>query len=79
VDISKQQQSSDWGAERLTRAQIEYAASDVLYLHKLREVLNERLSREGRMEMAQACFDFLPMRAELDLAGWADIDIFAHS
>ena len=79
VDISKQQQSSDWGAERLTKAQIEYAASDVLYLHKLREVLNERLSREGRMEMAQACFDFLPMRAELDLAGWADIDIFAHS
>jgi len=79
VDISKQQQSSDWGAERLTRAQIEYAASDVLYLHKLREVLNERLSREGRMEMAQACFDFLPMRAELDLAGWPDIDIFAHS
>lgn len=79
VDISKQQQSSDWGADRLTRAQIEYAASDVLYLHKLREVLNERLEREGRMEMAQACFDFLPMRAELDLAGWPETDIFAHS
>ena len=79
VDISKQQQSSDWGAERLTRAQVEYAASDVLYLHKLREVLNERLVREGRMEMAQACFDFLPMRAELDLAGWPETDIFAHS
>jgi len=79
VDISKQQQSSDWGADRLTRAQVEYAASDVLYLHKLREVLNERLVREGRMEMAQACFDFLPMRAELDLAGWPETDIFAHS
>jgi len=79
VDISKQQQSSDWGADRLTKAQVEYAASDVLYLHKLREVLNERLLREGRMEMAQACFDFLPMRAELDLAGWPEIDIFAHS
>jgi len=79
VDISKQQQSSDWGADRLTRAQVEYAASDVLYLHKLREVLNERLVREGRMEMAKACFDFLPMRAELDLAGWPETDIFAHS
>ena len=79
VDISKQQQSSDWGAEKLTKAQIDYAASDVLYLHRLRDVLNGRLVREGRMEMAQACFDFLPMRAKLDLAGWPDSDIFAHS
>ena len=79
IDISKQQQSSDWGAEALTQAQVEYAASDVLYLHRLREVLNERLVREGRMEMAQACFDFLPMRANLDLAGWPEIDIFAHA
>ncbi|MEO9574384.1 MAG: ribonuclease D [Tateyamaria sp.] len=79
VDISKQQQSSDWGADTLSKAQIEYAASDVLYLHRLREVLNERLVREGRMEMAQACFDFLPMRSNLDLAGWPDTDIFAHS
>ncbi|WP_299770539.1 ribonuclease D [uncultured Tateyamaria sp.] len=79
IDISKQQQSSDWGADTLTDAQLEYAASDVLYLHKLRDALNERLEREGRMEMAQACFDFLPMRARLDLAGWPDTDIFAHS
>ena len=79
IDISKQQQSSDWGADTLTDAQLEYAASDVLYLHKLREVLNERLEREGRMEIAQACFDFLPMRARLDLAGWPETDIFAHS
>ena len=79
VDISKQQQSSDWGAADLTKAQVEYAASDVLYLHKLRVALNEMLVREGRMEMAQACFDFLPMRAQLDLAGWPETDIFAHS
>lgn len=79
VDISKQQQSSDWGAEKLTKAQIDYAASDVLYLHRLRNVLNGMLEREGRMEMAEACFDFLPMRAQLDLAGWPDTDIFAHS
>lgn len=79
IDISKQQQSSDWGADTLTDAQLEYAASDVLYLHKLREVLNERLVREGRMDIAQACFDFLPMRARLDLAGWPETDIFAHS
>ncbi|WP_299026474.1 ribonuclease D [uncultured Sulfitobacter sp.] len=79
VDISKQQQSSDWGAPELTRAQIDYAASDVLYLHQLRDVLNGMLEREGRMDMAQACFDFLPMRAQLDLAGWPDTDIFAHS
>ncbi len=79
VDISKQQQSSDWGADTLTEAQLEYAASDVLYLHRLRDALNERLVREGRMDIAQACFDFLPMRANLDLAGWPDTDIFAHS
>lgn len=78
IDISKQQQSSDWGAEHLTAAQVEYAASDVLYLHRLRDELNARLGREGRTEMAQACFDFLPTRAKLDLAGWPDIDIFAH-
>ena len=78
VDVSKQQQSSDWGAERLTKAQIEYAASDVLYLHRLRTELNKRLVREGRMEIAQACFDFLPMRANLDLAGWPEQDIFSH-
>lgn len=79
IDISKQQQSSDWGAPTLTKAQVDYAASDVLYLHQLREVLNGMLEREGRMEMAQACYDFLPMRAKLDLAGWPDTDIFAHS
>jgi ribonuclease D len=79
VDVSKQQQSSDWGADQLTKAQIEYAASDVLYLHRLREALNKRLLREGRMDVAQACFDFLPMRANLDLIGWPDTDIFAHS
>lgn len=79
IDISKQQQSSDWGSETLTEAQIEYAASDVLYLHQLREELNKRLIREGRMQIAQACFDFLPMRAHLDLAGWPEIDIFAHA
>ena len=79
VDISKQQQSSDWGAEKLTKAQIDYAASDVLYLHKLRDALNVMLVREGRMETAQACYDFLPMRAKLDLNGWPDTDIFAHS
>lgn len=78
VDISKQQQSSDWGAEVLTKAQIDYAASDVLYLHRLMNILNERLAREGRTEMAQACFDFLPHRAQLDLAGWPDVDIFSH-
>ena len=79
IDISKQQQSSDWGAETLSEAQLDYAASDVLYLHQLREALNERLAREGRAEMAQACFDFLPMRAKLDLDGWPETDIFAHS
>ena len=79
VDISKQQQSSDWGVEQLSKAQVEYAASDVLYLHRLRERLNEMLIREDRMELAQSCFDFLPTRAELDLAGWPESDIFAHS
>lgn len=79
VDISKQQQSSDWGAETLTEAQMAYAASDVLYLHRLRDALNVMLDREGRTDMAQACFDFLPTRAKLDLAGWPDTDIFAHS
>jgi len=78
VDISKQQQMSDWGAETLTDAQLDYAASDVLYLHQLKEGLDARLAREGRTGMAQACFDFLPMRAQLDLAGWPEIDIFAH-
>ena len=77
-DISKQQQSSDWGAPELSDAQKDYAASDVRYLHALRERLDERLTREGRMPLAQACFDFLPHRAMLDLAGWADEDIFAH-
>ena len=79
VDISKQQQSSDWGADTLTSAQMDYAASDVLYLHQLREVLNSMLAREGRTELAQACFDFLPTRAQLDLAGWPETDIFAHA
>lgn len=79
VDVSKQQQSSDWGADELTKAQIDYAASDVLYLHRLRDALNIRLEREDRMEIAQACFDFLPMRANLDLEGWPENDIFAHS
>ena len=78
VDISKHQQSSDWGRAELSTAQIDYAASDVLYLHRLREALNVRLLREERIEMAQACFDFLPMRAQLDLAGWPDEDLFAH-
>ncbi|QUJ76132.1 ribonuclease D [Sulfitobacter albidus] len=79
IDISKQQQSSDWGADTLTPAQVSYAASDVLYLHQLRDALNEMLLREGRMEIAQACFDFLPMRARLDLEGWPETDIFAHA
>jgi ribonuclease D len=79
VDISKQQQSSDWGAPELTNAQLDYAASDVLHLHRLREVLNERLAREDRMEIAQSCFDFLPVRAKLDLMGGPETDIFAHS
>jgi ribonuclease D len=79
VDMSKQQQSSDWGADRLSDAQIDYAASDVLYLHQLRAKLDEMLAREGRADIAAACFAFLPTRAALDLAGWPEIDIFAHS
>jgi ribonuclease D len=78
IDISKQQQTSDWGAETLTDAQCAYAASDVLYLHRLRAALDAMLVREGRGDLAQACFDFLPHRARLDAAGWADQDIFAH-
>ncbi|MBV9841829.1 MAG: ribonuclease D [Sphingomonadaceae bacterium] len=77
-DISKQQQTSDWGAHELSDAQKDYAASDVRYLHQLKEKLDERLARENRTQLAQACFDFLPWRAELDLAGWPEIDIFAH-
>jgi ribonuclease D len=79
VDMSKQQQSSDWGAEKLSEAQLAYAASDVLYLHALKEKLDIMLIREGRMDLAEACFRFLPDRARLDLAGWAGEDIFAHS
>ena len=79
VNLSKHQQSSDWGAPNLSDAQLEYAASDVLYLHRLREALNKRLVREGRMEIAQSCFDFLPARANLDLLGWPETDIFAHT
>ncbi len=79
TDISKQQQSSDWGAAELSEDQLRYAASDVLYLHRLHEELERRLARDGRRELAQACFDFLPTRARLDLAGWDGVDIFAHS
>ncbi|MGO8737342.1 ribonuclease D [Rhodoblastus sp.] len=79
VEISKQQQSSDWGAEKLSEAQLAYAASDVLHLHALREKLDMLLAREGRAAIAKSCFEFLPARAELDLIGWPDIDIFAHS
>ncbi len=79
VELSKQQQSSDWGAETLSDAQIEYAAADVLYLHALREKLDIMLAREGRTHLAQACFGFLPARAELDLSGWAEVDLLAHS
>lgn len=79
VDLSKQQQSSDWGGEKLSDAQLEYAASDVLYLHDLKRHLDRMLKREGRMELANACFDFLKTRCELDLLGWDETDIFAHS
>ncbi len=79
VDISKQQQSSDWAADELSKAQQEYAASDVLYLHALKAELDKRLEREERGDLAQACFDFLPQRCLLDLAGWDEQDIFAHS
>ena len=77
-EVSKQQQSSDWGAPELSDAQLDYAASDVRYLHEMQTILIERLAREGRTELAQACFDFLPYRARLDLAGWPDHDIFSH-
>ena len=79
IGLSKQQQSSDWAAETLSQEQLDYAASDVLYLHRLREVLQGRLAREGRTEEAAACFQFLPTRAKLDLMGWPEEDIFAHS
>jgi len=79
IDISKQQQSSDWGAPDLSQAQVDYAASDVLYLHRLRDALQVMLEREDRADLAQRCFDFLPTRARLDLVGWPDTDIFAHS
>ena len=78
VDLSKQQQSSDWGAAELTQQQLDYAASDVLHLHAIRERLNAMLEREGRIDLATAAFQFLPARAILDLAGWSDVDIFAH-
>jgi ribonuclease D len=78
VDLSKEQQTSDWGAAELTPAQLKYAAADVLYLHALKAKLDDMLAREGRRELAEACFRFLPTRAELDLAGWPEDDIFAH-
>ncbi len=78
VDLSKQMQSSDWGAPELSKEQLRYAASDVLYLHRLRAVIDDILEREARIDLAQACFEFLPTRAGLDLAGWNDVDIFAH-
>jgi len=78
VDVSKQQQTSDWGSELLSEAQVSYAASDVLYLHRLKAELDKRLVREDRVAVAQACFDFLPTRAALDLTGWPELDIFAH-
>jgi ribonuclease D len=79
VDLSKQQQSSDWGADELSKEQLAYAASDVLHLHELKAKLDVLLAREGRLHLAKACFDFLPYRAELDLTGWPEDDIFAHS
>lgn len=79
ISISKQQQSSDWAAEKLSHAQLEYAASDVLYLHRLKAILETRLQREERTELADACFKFLPTRAQLDLLGWDEQDIFSHS
>ena len=78
IELSKQQQSSDWGADTLTEEQLKYAASDVLYLHEMKEKLDVMLAREGRTELAKACFEFLPSRALLDLAGWPEADIFAH-
>ncbi|WP_174279363.1 ribonuclease D [Sphingomonas bacterium] len=79
LELSKQQQSSDWGAPELSDAQRDYAASDVRYLHRLKDELERRLAREGRSELARACFDFLPHRAALDLAGWPEVDVFAHA
>ena len=79
VDLNKQQQSSDWGADRITEAQMDYAASDVLYLHDIKRHLDRMLRREGRLELAETCFRFLPARIELDLMGWDETDIFAHS
>jgi len=78
VDLSKEQQSSDWGAKELSERQLAYAANDVAYLHQLKDALDAMLAREGRTRLAQACFDFLPSRADLDLAGWGETDIFAH-
>ncbi len=78
LDLNKQQQSSDWGAETLSKEQLEYAAADVLYLHELKQLLDAMLEREGRTHFANACFAFLPVRAELDLAGWSEEDLFAH-
>ena len=78
IDISKHQQQSDWGAETLTEAQLDYAASDVLYLHRLKDKFDALLEREGRTAVAQACYDFLPTRAALDLSGGSDLDIFSH-
>jgi len=79
IDMSKAQQSSDWGAQTLTQAQLDYAASDVLHLHVIKARLDEMLAREGRTELARACFDFLPTRSRLDLEGWDETDIFAHA
>jgi ribonuclease D len=79
IELSKLQQSSDWGADALSQDQLEYAASDVLHLHALKDILSQRLKRENRLEVAEACFSFLPMRARLDLLGWDERDIFAHS
>jgi len=79
IELSKQQQSSDWGAPTLSEEQLAYAAADVLHLHALRERLDAMLAREGRAHLARACFDFLPVRAHLDLEGWEDVDIFAHA
>jgi ribonuclease D len=78
VELKKEQQSSDWGAAELTQEQLRYAAADVVHLHALKTKLDEMLAREGRAHLAQSCFDFLPVRAELDLAGWPEVDIFAH-
>lgn len=79
IDLNKQQQSSDWGADKLTEEQLKYAASDVLYLHKIKDHLDDMLEREGRMQFARACFGFLPLRAQMDLAGFDSVDIFSHS